>query len=240
MKLQRGIFLILALLAADACAQQAAPAPAKTTAFFRTLGLGVNLAGLHYRHANKDVPVSVTEDARSEFCPLPPGTPLEFFRLEKGTDDSVRRVPVATVAVRDGAKLPLFVFSAGPDKRIVVETLDDTLAAFPAGAYRVINRLDQPVEAVFKEQKLPVPARGTAVMKLRDPGTTVFVRMFLAGGPRPRPIFSNNWAFTEVVRTLVVVVPPEPPSTTPLVRRIPEPVSAAIPPETPPTQAVAP
>ena len=93
---------------------------------------------------------------------------------------------------------------------------------------------------MVKKQKSAIPARGTAVVNARGSGTTVFVQLFMDAAPRPKLIFSNNWAFTEAVRTLVVVVPPAPPSKTPVVRRIPEPITAAQPPAPAPATAAAP
>lgn len=233
------VLLILALLAVDVCAQAPAPPPKQATPVFRTLGLGTSFTDLFYMQEKKDVPVRVTEDARSEFYVLPSTSPVEFYRIEKGPDDSLKRIPVAKAVVPAPGKLPLFVFSAGPSGQIVIETLDDSLGAFPGGSYRILNRLDQALEAVVKKQKSAIPARGAAVIDARGSGTTVFVQLFTDAAPRPKLIFSNNWAFAEAVRTLVVVVPPTPPSKTPVVRRIPEPISSAQPPAPAPAPATA-
>lgn len=227
----RSIFLILALFAADACAQGPAPEPKQPQSFFRTLGLGVNFTDLFYMLGKKDMPIHVTEDARSEFYPLPAGPSVEFYRMEKAADGSDLRIPVAKAVVPSAAKLLLFVFSRGGAKSTIVESFDDSLAAFPGGSYRVLNRLDQAVEAKVKEQKMAIPARGDAVMDARGPGPTRFVQMFVSAKPKPRLILSNNWAFYDSVRTLVVVSPSVPPTGTPLVARITEPVSLARPPE---------
>lgn len=230
MKLHGIIFLIFALFAVNARAQVPASTPKQPLPSFRTLGLGLNLADLFYMHGKKDVPIRVTEDARSEFYPLPAGPTVEFYRIEKAADGSDLRIPVVKAAVPAAAKLLLFVFSAGPSKTTVVETLDDSLTAFPGGAYRILNRLDQSLEAIVKEQRQAVAAHGTVLIDARGPGTTRFVQIFASSKPKPRLILSNNWAFYDAVRTLIVVVPTVPPSETPLVTRITEPTSLAEPP----------
>lgn len=239
MKLHISITSILVLLTTTLCAQTTAPAAKQTGPLFRTMGLGVNPEGLYYMNDKKDVPIAVTQNARSDFYPLPSSNPLEFYRLEKAADGSVARIPVTRAAVPEGAKLLLFIFSEGPSKNIAVETLDDSLAAFPGGTYRVLNRLNQPLDAVIKGQKSPIPAHGTALIDVRGPGTTRFVQISFAGTTPPRTILSNNWSYSADLRTLVIAAPSVPPSETPLVARISEPVYLAQP-QASPTPAKAP
>ena len=235
MSLNRIIIIVFAFLVANVCAQAPTPAIKKTDAFFRTLGLSVDLQDLFYMHEKKDVPIRVTQDARSEFYPLPNRPMVEFYRIEKAPDGTNQRIPVAQAALPTGAKLLLFVFSTDPAKTPLVETLDDSLTAFPGGSYRILNRLDQPLEAIIKEQKKAIPARSVALMDARGPGRTRFVQVFVAGKPNPRLILSNNWAFYDSVRTLVVVAPSDNPIGTPLVARITEPIYLAEP-QAPATQ----
>ena len=238
MKLHIGITIILALLATTLCAQTAAPTSKQTGPLFRTMGLGVNPEGLYYLNDKKDVPVSVTQNARSDFYPLPSSNPLEFYRKEKAPDGTEVRIPVARATVPEGAKILLFIFSEGPSKTTVVETLDDSLVAFPGGTYRVLNRLNQPLDAVIKGQKSPIPAHGAALIDVRGPGTTRFVQISFAGTTPPRTILSNNWSYNADLRTLVIAAPSVPPSDTPLVARISEPVYLAQPQASPaPAQA---
>ncbi len=229
MNIHRIIILILSFFAGNVCAQAPAQAIKQSDAVFRTLGLGVNITDIFYKQGKKDVPIQVTQDARSEFYPLPSEPIVEFYRMEKVDDGSERRIPVARAALPSGAKLLLLVFSTGPSKAPVVETLDDSLTAFPGGSYRVLNRLDQPLEAIIKEQKKAIPERGMALVDARGPGSTRFVQIFVSSKPKPRLILSNNWAFSDSVRTLVVVAPSENPIGTPLVARITEPVYLAEP-----------
>lgn len=240
MKPHRSLLIILTLLVTNLCAQTPGPSPKQKGPLFRTLGLGVNLEGLYYMDGKKDVPVQVTQNTRSEFFSLPSASPLEFYRIEKAADGSVVRIPVARAAVPEGSKLLLLVFSEGASKNTIIETLDDSLAAFPGGSYRVLNRLNQPLDAVMMGQKTLVPAHGTALINVRGPGSTRFVQISLAGTTPPRTILSNNWSYSEELRTLVIAAPSVPPSDTPLVARISEPVYLAQSPEVPSTAPKAP
>lgn len=231
MKLLRCILIFLALHATVLRAQEAVPQ--RITTVFRTLGLGVNLTGIYYLYNNKDVPVSVLEDTRSEFYPLTPALAVQFYRLEKSQDGTLLRLPVAKATLPGNAKVMLLVFGQGPAKSMVVETMDESLAAFPGGSYRFVNRTDQRLEALVKEQKATVPEAGTVLVNARGAGPTVFVQLFTQGTARPQLFLSNNWAFNAAIRTLVVVEPPVAPSKTPMVRRIIEPITVLQPP--PPT-----
>lgn len=218
MKLIRYTLILFVLIAASAQAQSAAMA-------FRSLGLGVNLPDLFYLHNNKDVPLPILEDTRSPFFPLAASREMEFYRIEKLQDGTLLRIPVAKAALPLGARVLLFVFSSGPSKNIVVEAMDESLAAFPGGSYRFLNRTEQRLEARVREQKMVIPEGGTSLLSSGGTGTTAFVQLLESGPQRPRILLSNNWAFSAETRTLVVVTPPIPPSSIPIVRRIGEPIA---------------
>lgn len=203
---------------------------------FRTLGLGFSGEDLFYLKDNKDVPLSVTEDTRSPLFSQPGGTVLDLYRLEKNAESEVKRVPVVSVDLSKGGSLPLLLFSPG-EKAPVVEVLDDSLRVFPAGSYRVLNRLEEEVGALFGKSPTTVPGRSDRVIdggKERNENT-LFVQLYLLARKPQKLVFSNNWAFNASLRTLVVVMPPLPPSDLPVVRRIAEPVEMLSSPSSEPT-----
>ncbi len=228
MNLATLLFLAFVLAALPVGAQE--KPPAKETPSFRTLGLGYSAQDLFYLKENKDVPLSITEDSRSQFFVQPGGTTLSLYRLTKNTDGEVKRQPVVSVELTKGGRLPLLLFSPGKTAP-VVEVLDDSLATFPAGSYRVLNRLGEEIRTLFGKSPATVPGRSDRVIdgeKDRN-GNTLFVQIHLAGKNPPKLVFSNNWAFGAGLRTMVVVMPPVAPSNLPAVRRIAEPVEMITP-----------
>lgn len=196
------------------------PAEGKQPPGFRTLGLGYSSGDLFYSHANQDVPLPVTEDSRSPFLPRPAGSSLAFYRMEKLPDGTSKRVPAGTAEISSGGRLPLLIFS--PSGK--VEVLDDSLEVFPGGSYRVLNRLGEDLGALLGTSPTRVPAYSGKVIDGtgQKKGNTLFVQMYLLARSPQTLVFSNNWAFSPLLRTMVIVVPPVPPSELPTVRRIVE------------------
>ncbi len=196
------------------------PAAGKQPLAFRTLGLGYAGEDLFYSNGNKDVPLPVTEDSRSPFLPRPAGASLAFYRMEKLPDGTAKRIPAGTAEISSGGRLPLLIFSPGGK----VEVLDDSLEVFPGGSYRVLNRLNEDLGALLGTSPTKVPANSDKVIDAtqQKKGTTLFVQLYLLARSPQTLVFSNNWAFSPILRTMVIVVPPVPPSELPTVRRIVE------------------
>lgn len=69
-----------------------------------------------------------------------------------------------------------------------------------------------------------VPANSSKVIDASrtHKGTTLFVQLYLVSRSPRTLVFSNNWAYSPLLRTIIVVIPPVPPSELPTVRRIVE------------------
>ncbi len=219
-------FLILPLVivvlgvSMQAHAQVPEQSEGKQKPMFRTLGLGFSSGDLFYSRENQDVALPVTEDSRSPFLLQPVGSSLPFYRMEKLADGTVKRVPAGTAEIAPGGHLPLLVFF--PSGK--VEVLDDSLDKFPGGSYRVLNGLNEDLGALLGKSPTSVPANSNKVIDATKEknGTTLFVQMYLLERSPRTLVFSNNWAFSPLLRTMVIVVPPVPPSELPTVRRIVE------------------
>lgn len=219
--MKRTALIALLLLLPGLPAESQGPPPAETKGpAFRTLGLGYSSGDLFYSREGRDIALPVTEDSRSPFLPLPPGASLPFYRIEKLPDGEVRRVPAGAAQLDRGGRLPLLVFSPGGK----VDVLDDSLDVFPGGSYRVVNRLSEDLGALLGGSPTKVPAGTNTVIDAAkgQKGTTLFVQLYLLARSPQALVFSNNWAFSPLLRTLVIVVPPVPPSDLPGVRRIVE------------------
>jgi hypothetical protein len=225
------LLLVLVTLSAIAAAQEAPLDASKPV--FRTLGLGFSTSDLFYAVDDKDVPLPITEDSRSPFLRIPATGQLSFHRLEKLADGTTKRLPLGSVDLSRGGKMPLVLFSMTANNTPKIEVLDDSLSAFPGGSYRVINRLNEELGALFGKSPVTIPANSDRVIDGNPvrKGNTLFAQLYLISRNPRKLVFSNNWAFNSLSRTLVVVVPPVPPSDLPLVRRIVEAVDMLTPPE---------
>lgn len=208
-----------------------APTPTPAVARFRVLGLDVAATGLNYSLKEKDVPVSVVSDSRSDFYTAPQSNPVVFYRVEKLADGSLNRLPVAQADLTAGGSLPLLIFSADPatPEKLRVDVLKDDLKTFPAGTFRILNRDQFQLGALFANQPSIIPASGDLVIEPKsDAGrTTIFFQLYRMQKNDRHLLYSNNWALVPGLRTMVVVTPAIPPQTQANVRRIGESASLA-------------
>jgi len=192
---------------------------------FRLLGLGTHGSDLCYRLGDIDVPVVFAEDFRSPFYQRPEGGSLHLYTMEEKADGTMHCLPVLTVALPEQMKFPLVViFKAG--STLAARLLDDGEQAFPGGAYRILNQLDHDIGvALGKSRKLV--RRGEDELLADEGGEqrTRQVQLFRSQGDHTVLLFSNNWAFSEFIRTLVLVTPSSGETGFPSVRRIVEPVN---------------
>lgn len=202
-----------------------AAAGASKPGMFRTLGLGVSGEALFYSLDGQDVPVTVTADARSGFFLCPPVESVEFYKKVARADGTEQRVPVARAVLAPGGSLPLLVFlpARKGEMELAVEVLDDSLSEFPAGSFRVLNRTEANMGIIIGPAKSEIPALMSKVLSGPGGGSTVFFQGYLLSPAGGRLIFSNNWAFNERLRTLVVIAPSASPTEPPSFRRIVEP-----------------
>ena len=202
------------------------PSPTPAAPRFRTLGLDAAASDLCYSLKDKDVPVSIVSDSRSEFYPVPPANPVVFYRVEKLPDATVKRIPVAQADLTSGGPMPLVIFSADPalPGKLRVDVLKDDLKTFPEGSFRILNRDQFELGALVAKQPTIVPASADRVVDFKpgDGQKTVFFQIYRNEKNDHRLLYSNNWALVPGLRTLVVVPPALPPQTRPNVRRIAE------------------
>lgn len=204
---------------------------------FRVLGLDVAAADLNYSLKDKDVPVSIVSDSRSDFYTVPQSNPVVFYRVEKLADGSLKRLPVAQADLTAGGSLPLLIFSTDPatPEKLRVDVIKDDLKTFPAGTFRILNRDQFQLGALFANQPTIIPASGDLVIepKSETGRTTIIFQLYRLQKNDRHLLYSNNWALVSGLRTLVVVTPAIPPQTQANVRRIGESVS-------PPSEALQP
>lgn len=194
--------------------------------FFRTLALDAAPTDLSYQVQEKEYPLPVADDARSDFLAAPADGQLVLLRSSAGADGGLVKTPAYKLNLRQGGPLPLVLFYRGKNG-VECTVLDDSLLAFPAGSYRALNRIEHEVGLILGKSKATVPAGGDQTLALRGQGAderTVFARLFLIEGAKSKLVYSNNWGFSEMVRTLVVISSSEQPAGLPQVRRIVEPV----------------
>ncbi len=217
----------LGLMLVSAVSLQAqAPSPAPAEARFRVLGLDVAGSDLNYLLKDKDVPVSIVSDSRSDFYTAPQANPVVFYRVEKLPDGSLKRLPVAQADLSAGGSLPLLIFSADPaaQDKLRVDVLTDDLKTFPSGTFRILNRDQFELGALFSNQPTVIPAFEERVIEPKpDAGrTTIFFQLYRLEKGSRHLLYSNNWALVPGLRTLVVVTTAIPPQAQPNVRRISE------------------
>lgn len=206
-------------------AQESPKEKAKEAPVFRLLGLGVKESNLFYTLNGTDVPVAFAEDYRSPFYQRPEGGRLELYSLENQTSGEVRRTPAFSVDLPEKMQFPLVIVSRS-GQSMAARILDDGEQAFPGGAYRILNQLDYDIGVALGQSRQLVRRGGDVV--LADRGgeeRTRQVQVFRDKGSKAVLLFSNNWAFSAAVRTLVVVNPGTGSSEFPFVRRIVEPVN---------------
>lgn len=191
---------------------------------FRTLGLGVAADDLFYELGGKDVAVTLTQDAPSGFYELPAGGNLAFYRLATNPDGGTARQPVASVKVAGAGLQFLVIVSVGGPGVLSAEVLADDLQTFPAGSYRFLNRTDAPLTCILAGTSSVIAAHSVELLKAKSgEGTrTVFLQVLAQKGKDRVVLYSNNWAWSPLIRTMIVAAPPVPPATTPSIRRIGE------------------
>jgi hypothetical protein len=196
---------ILFLLLALCCVAQAQPPAAR---HFRTLGLGGSEEPLYYSLKNKDVPVTITEDARSPFYELPEQEVLQFYKMTVVEGGSTVRTTVAEVNLTGAGALPLVIFSHDDvnPKLLCATVLADDLASFPIGSYRVINLSASSLRCIMAGSPNLVGPKEIKPLAFKPApnSNSLFCQVFAAG---PVPIYANSWALKPSARVLVVVAP---------------------------------
>lgn len=227
--------LSLFVLIAAATAQETKLEKPKPS--FRVLALNEIPPRLHYQLGENNVAIVAPQDFRSPFYETPAAETLEFFTLEPLADGEFQRKPVVKVAIAPGLAFGLVLLQK-TDQGVSARMLDDGPKVFPGGSYRVINMLAEEVGVLIAKQPHVVPASGEKVIEAKPAGEgrTVFFQLYQLANKDRRLLFSNNWAFNNLLRTLVVIAPPSPPSPSPGVRRIAEPLDALNLVKTPPSQ----
>lgn len=218
--------LVIVLMTATLALSQPDPGT-KTVPVFRMLGLGVSGQELYYMLDGVDVPVTFGEDFRSPFYRRPESEGLEFYQLETKPDGTKVRKPIVSAKIPKGLMFPL-VLLVKNQSAITAQVLDDGPETLPGGSYRILNRLDYDIGLLAGKDPTVVRRVSELVIagKPSGEGRTIFIQLFRLGTSERKLLFSNNWAFSDKVRTLMVVTAPLPPSELPIVRRIVEPLDA--------------
>jgi hypothetical protein len=221
------VALAVALETGDAATDGDSPA------LFRTLGLNYSSNDFFYVKDGEEIAVTITQDARSGFFLRPKGDDLELFQNTTLPDGSRKKTPVLRVSLKPGGELPLLIFSPPIEGRQApaIEVLDDSIEEFPAGSYRVLNRLKAGVGIIAGQERGEVDANGQKVFspRIAAPARTILFQAFVNTPQGPQMIFSNNWAFSELLRTLVIVAaPPDSHQELPVFRRIVEPADVLL------------
>jgi len=98
--------------------------------------------------------------------------------------------------------------------------IDDGDAAFPKGTVRFSNLALTGLDIAVGDETASVEAGATTVLEFPKNKPAAIVKISGQGGGEI--IFSNNWAITPGIRTLVLILPPETGNGRPRVLRLPE------------------
>lgn len=226
-------FLIVGCVSPAVLRAQDAPS-ATVNVRFRTFGWDGASSDLNYWQS-KDVNVATFQDTRSIFYKYTGPAQMILYRVLTGTDGRIVRVPVVTANLQDAGPWPLLILftGTGAPPTYTVQVLPDDLKSFPPGSYKFANYTNGPISGALGTQSFQLQPGGIQLLRGRPvpPLTTMFAAVYVGAGGDRTPVYTNNWAFEPLMRTLVFVKQSSDSSSGIVARRIIE--STVFPPEHP-------
>lgn len=182
--------------------------PPEVSVQFRTLAWGRAVDGLSFAQKAADIPVEIMPDGRSVFYPYRGSAVVEFFRPTIGADGKPQRQVVATADLKPGGKWPLLIFlkKPGEGESYVVKVIPEDLRSFPAGSFRFLNFTHKPISAALAGESVKIqPLTDRLMEKKPAPGrSTLLCQVLNETSGKWKVLYSNNWAYSPMARTLVI------------------------------------
>ena len=198
---------------------------------FRIFPIDLNLSNINYMIGEKDIPVAISANTTSPFYKMPTNSVIDFYSIENGPDGKPQRIPVAQGNLSSAGPLPLLIFSkiTGNDKKVRVDPVKDDLLSFPLGSFLAINRSASSLLVQMNSKAVTVAPNSITILAppALDPGgRTILFQIYSIAGSSKVLLYSNNWAFSTAVRTMLIINPAVPPATQPVISRIGEGMSS--------------
>ncbi|MEI6491954.1 MAG: hypothetical protein WCO94_05340 [Verrucomicrobiota bacterium] len=226
-----GLFFAVPLV--EAQAQD--PALKTVKVRFRTFGWDSASSDLNYSQKNKDAKIEVFQDNRSVFYDYEGPAAISFYRIKAKPDGQIEHVVVARANLDGAGAWPLLIFAKNSPKSddYTVLVLPDDLQGFPAGSFKFANFTNKTMTGSLGPESFRLEPRDIKLLTVRPSSnsTTLFAIVNIESGRKTIPVYTNNWAYQPMLRTLVFIMQsPETPSGV-VARRIVE--STEFPPEKP-------
>jgi len=168
---------------------------------------------LYYRDGLDYQRVDIGYKRRSKLQELSAGhAHLEIYEKVATSDGGLEFRAVGRGANIAGTSRVLFFIKLASDdqQRMSVFGIDDSIAAFPVGAFRFLNTTNEPLQVLLNESKGSVPARGMTVIRPDVPELGGFMPVYI-GDSEDNVIFESRFYAQPRGRKLVIIRSPETP-----------------------------
>ena len=216
---------ILALTLLASAPLHAQDEPDKTLQVrFRVFGWDIANSDLFYAQNGSDASLEIYDNIRSPFHNYTGPATITFYRLKKGADGKIERIPAATANLADAGSWPLLLFFPAPGSpdNYQVQAIPDDLKSFPAGSFKFADFTDVPISGSLGSRAFEL--KPTEMETLPSPSgtnmTTVFATVYTETPQGRKTVYTNNWGIQPQMRTLVFVRKSPDTSTGVVARRI--------------------
>ena len=187
----------------------------------------LSFSEVFYRQGKEYISLKLSPGNRSEIYSLKGQAALELYTFvpaeKSGTGKAeYQLVGQSTVPVEVKRKLYFITENNAPDSLpLRMSGIDDSLLAFPRGAFRFVNLTNVPLEVSFGEEVNEVAPRKMTMIKSkvsREGGLIPFIVKDSAG----RNVYENRFFAQETGRDMVFILPPANPGGRVIVKLLPQ------------------
>ncbi|WPJ96736.1 hypothetical protein SH580_03330 [Coraliomargarita algicola] len=133
---------------------------------------GTDTRDLHYLKNGQLEPLQISQAFYKGPFDYTGPNPIVFYKKIRSEDGTMIPTPVASAPINPAFKDVFLLFlkspneSADSEQQLHILSIDNQLATFPQGAYRIYNLSEYEVGGIFSDQKFTIPGKGFKTIDL--------------------------------------------------------------------------
>lgn len=169
----------------------------------------LTLKNLHYRDGKEYIPIKMNSARRSERYLIKESNNFELYVKDaNATNGNGYTLVGSTPVSRDISEALFFVVElpSGTGMPLRIMTFDDSLLAFPEGAFRFINMSDKRLTVGFDDEVSPIAPRGVTVVETKTSSNGGFMPFIVADDMGNR-LYETKLLGKNTGREMVFILP---------------------------------
>lgn len=216
------LLLLLAIPFFAKAQQQAGPVQ-----FSCVVWKNLSFSEVFYRQGKQYIPLKLLPGNRSELYSLEGATALDLYTLvpaEKSGTGKAEYQLVGQSTFPVGLKRILYFITENNDPDglpLRLSGVDDSLLAFPRGAFRFVNLTNVPLDVYFGGEVNKITPKKMTLVKSKVSRAGGLIP-FILKDPAGRIVYENRFFAQETGRDMVFILPPENPGGRVIVKLLPQ------------------